>query len=49
LEVAIVATGEEEFARYVAMVPHLVVVVGKGPFTVAHVSSRLRTLPLVRP
>jgi len=35
LKVEIVATGEEEFARYVAMVPHLVVVVGKRPFTIA--------------
>jgi len=35
LEVEIVATGEEEFARYVEMVPHLVVVVGKRPFTIA--------------
>jgi len=35
LKVAIVATGEEEFSRYVAMVPHLVVVVGKRLFTIA--------------
>jgi len=35
LEVAIVAAGEEEFSRYVAMVPHLVVVVGKRLFTIA--------------
>jgi len=35
LEVAIVATGEEEFSRYVAMVPHLVVVVCKRLFTIA--------------
>jgi len=35
LEVAIVAAGEEEFSRYVAMVPHIVVVVGKRLFTIA--------------
>jgi len=35
LEVAIVETGKEEFARYVAMVPHLVVIVGKRLFTIA--------------
>jgi len=35
LEVAIVAKGKEEFARYVVMVPHLVVIVGKRLFTIA--------------
>jgi len=34
LEVAIVATVEEEFSRYVAMVPHLVIGVNKRLFTI---------------